>query len=95
MYILSTLLLLIILPTSKFHVFQVLKYEGYYHRDLYYYYVLSRKMSHLNFFTINFSPECEESLVQGLSLLTVRSSISDVINTAYRSDERIKKGGDI
>jgi hypothetical protein len=36
---------------------------------------------------------CDESLRIGLSHLTVRSSAKDVINTAYQSDERIKKGG--
>ena len=36
---------------------------------------------------------CDDSLRNGLSLLTVRSSAKEVINTAYQFDERIKKGG--
>ena len=37
--------------------------------------------------------ECEESLTRGLSSLTVRSGLAEVIDTAYSSDDRIKKGG--
>eukprot|EP00596_Hydrurales_sp_CCMP1899_P010777 CAMPEP_0119036256 /NCGR_PEP_ID=MMETSP1177-20130426/3841_1 /TAXON_ID=2985 /ORGANISM="Ochromonas sp, Strain CCMP1899" /LENGTH=140 /DNA_ID=CAMNT_0006995819 /DNA_START=170 /DNA_END=589 /DNA_ORIENTATION=- len=33
--------------------------------------------------------ECDESLSTAIAVLTERSSVSDVINTAYRSDERI------
>ena len=36
---------------------------------------------------------CDDSLRNGLSLLTVRSSAKEIINTAYQFDERIKKGG--
>ena len=39
------------------------------------------------------SSDCEKSLSLGLSVLSVRSGAAEVINAAYQSDDRIKKGG--
>jgi hypothetical protein len=50
--------------------------------------------SHFSFLCVCVCVGCDESLRIGLSHLTVRSSAKDVINTAYQSDERIKKGGE-